>query len=339
MENKYEIPEVPIKYVYVLVSDNNDLYFEQALLSITSLKTRMREAYVTLLTDNITAEILRNDRHRAVILELLDEFKEISFSDNFSKKYRSRWLKTSIRKHINGDFLFLDSDTIVAEKLIVRKKMDLGAVLDIHLPLQKRFKDNHYKDFHTQRDIKCNFTTAYRNYFNSGVIFCSDTPASHNFFSEWHKLWIASSDNGILEDQPSFSMANIKLNNIVTEMDGVWNCQLVRSGITYLVNANIIHYYNAANNEKNYFFAKLSTYESIKKYGTILPEISKLLKHPRTVFFLHKSMKKINNYNDIRIIDRLFSRLLLIIFSPPLNFVIFLFLRIKIFIDNLEIRK
>jgi len=334
--NKYKIPDVPIKYVYVLVSDESDLYFEQALLSITSLKTKMRTAYVTLLTDDKTAEYLRNDHQRAMIFDLLDEFKEISFSENFSKKYRSRWLKTSIRKHIDGDFLFLDSDTIVAKNLIIKKKMDLGAVLDIHLPLYKRFKNKKYQYFHIQRDKKLNFTTAYKNYFNSGVIFCSDTPASHDFFSEWHNLWISSCENGILEDQPSFSMANIKLNNIVTEMDGIWNCQLVRNGIPYLGNSKIIHYYNATNNEKNYFFAKISTYELIRKYGTIIPEISILLKRPYTVF----SLNKYNNIkNKYKIIDTLFSKLLFFLFSPPLILFIFLISKIRIFFDKLEIRK
>ena len=319
-----------IKYLYVLSSDNSDLYYEQALLSITSLKRKNPDSFVSLLTDDKTSEYLRNDSKKNIIFNLLDEFKEITFTPDIGKKYRSRWLKTSMRKHIDGDFLFLDCDTIIAEKLKIQKEINLGAVLDIHLPLQKRFKDKHYRDIHIQRDIKCKFTTASHNYFNSGLILCRDIPSNHNFFDLWHSYWMSGVEYGILEDQPSFSMANIVLGNIITELDGTWNCQLVHDGLFYLGIAKIIHYYNVIDNKKNYIFAKLSTYETIKKNGFIPKWIYKFLKHPRAAFLLG------NKFQNQNLIDRLFFLILIFISTIPLNSVFFIFSKIKRYIDNFD---
>jgi hypothetical protein len=205
-------------------------------------------------------------------------------------KERSRWLKTSMRQHISGDFLFIDCDTIIACDLknISKIGIELGAVLDIHLPLQKRFKKNEEKkNIHLERDKKLGFTTAIDYYFNSGVILCKDTPANHKFFDLWHQLWKSSAEKGVLEDQPSFSQTNLTLNNQIKEINGVWNCQIVKSGIRYVPFAKIIHYYNVDPNiKKKYIFANAYIYQDIKEKKMIPQEILKLLKRPRLAFTL-----------------------------------------------------
>ena len=44
-----------MKYVYVLVSSPNDLYYEQALMSVYSLRRHMKDADVVFLVDDTTA--------------------------------------------------------------------------------------------------------------------------------------------------------------------------------------------------------------------------------------------------------------------------------------------
>lgn len=312
-----------MKFLYVLCSDSNDLYFEQALLSITSLRNKMPESHISLLTDNQSANELRNNGKRKIIFDLINEFKEFPFTEDKNKKYRSRWIKTSMRKHIDGDFLYLDCDTVIADYIKLNTAADLLSVLDIHLPLKKRLKNEHYREIHINRDESLGFITSPKNYYNGGIMFCRDVPVSHTFFDLWHKYWLSCVEKGISDDQPSLNMANTQLGNIITELDGTWNCQLVRSGIPYLGNAKIIHYFNASDNSKKYILAKANTYESIKKLGYIPNDIKKLLKHPRAAFCLGK------NKTRYSFADKLLNIALIILFSFPLNLIFFPFAKIQ----------
>ncbi|GHT86405.1 hypothetical protein FACS1894137_11940 [Spirochaetia bacterium] len=126
-----------MKYVYVLVSDESDYYFEQALMSITSLKMQMPAGFVVLLIDDITEKTLSGKRRD--ILELVDELKVVEIESKFNKKARSRWLKTTMREHIQGDFLYIDCDTVIAEDLsdIAKLDIELGGVPDSHVAFDK----------------------------------------------------------------------------------------------------------------------------------------------------------------------------------------------------------
>jgi hypothetical protein len=272
-----------VKYLYVLVSDKNDYYYEQALLSITSLKMRMPDSFVSLLIDDLTEKTFIDKRHD--IIELVNELKVIKIEAMFNKKARSRWLKTSMRQHIEGDFLFIDCDTVITDNLdnIFDKNINLAAVLDLH-------KSDHTKNTirMIQKRIKILKLTSFselKNYFNSGVIFCRDIPVTHEFFSEWHKLWLISFSKGILEDQAGFNQVNYLFNNIIAELDGIWNCQIDFGGISYFLNAKIIHYfismYGRKLYESSYLLASISIAQNIKEKGLVSKEIKEMLKYPK----------------------------------------------------------
>jgi hypothetical protein len=279
-----------IKYLYVLVSDENDYYLEQALMSITSLKIYTPDAFVSFLIDNTTEKTLIGKRRN--ILGLINELKVIEIEERFDKKARSRWLKTSMRQHIDGVFLFIDCDTIICDNLndIESISADIGAVLDLHhlikdSPGKKRIQNN---------DRKLGFTASYKSdkHFNSGVIFCKNTDICYSFFNEWHSLWIKG--NAILDiDQPSFNQANQNFNNIVEEITGIWNCQINTGGIVFLVDAKIIHYFSAKKvNNYNilYTLADISILQKIKESYVIDDEIKNCLLHPKNNFYLHTQL-------------------------------------------------
>jgi hypothetical protein len=162
------------------------------------------------------------------------------------------------------------------------------------------------------------FTSATDKYFNSGVILCRDIPVNYDFFLEWHRLWHSSALKNLFEDQPSFSQANLFFNNIIKEIDGIWNCQLVRGGIIYIANSKIIHYYNvSADINKAYIFANAYIYEEIKKNKTIPPKVTELLKNPRAAFCIQKHFVPSNKI--IALINSLLFYFLKILFSKPIN--------------------
>ena len=270
-----------------MVSDETDDYLEQALISITSLKMRMPEAFVSLLIDDTTEKSLTDKRKN--ILELVNELKVVEIDSQFNKKARSRWLKTSMRRYIEGDFLFIDCDTVICEDLseIENLGIDLGAVLDCHLLIH----DHSRRDFFKNSDKLLGFESSLKTdkHFNSGVIYCKDITVCHAFFEEWHRLWLFGIKKRII-DQTSFNQANFNLNNIMAEMDGIWNCQIcseTRSGgLAFLANAKIIHYFGTRIDDGPYTLANHSLFQKIKFSGSIDNDIKKLLLSPKTNFNL-----------------------------------------------------
>ena len=120
-----------MKFVYIIVSDKDDYYFEQLLVSVTSLISTNPGAYITLVMDKYTDNLLSNDQKG--VLSKINEIKVIDLDTNLSKKSRSRLLKTNLRNIVDGDFLYIDSDTIVLERLFAENiEPDLAAVHHLH---------------------------------------------------------------------------------------------------------------------------------------------------------------------------------------------------------------
>ncbi|MFX4681913.1 hypothetical protein ABTB34_20895, partial [Acinetobacter baumannii] len=57
------------------------------------------------------------------------EFQCVDVPGCYGKTERSRFIKTTIRKHVDGDFLFIDTDTVVCREL-VPPDCELGMVYD-----------------------------------------------------------------------------------------------------------------------------------------------------------------------------------------------------------------
>jgi hypothetical protein len=268
----------------VLASDETDYYLEQALMSVTSLKMRMPDAFVSLLIDDATEKTLIDKRKN--ISELVNELKIVEIDARFNKKARSRWLKTSMRRHITGDFLYIDCDTVICDDLsdIENVHIDLGAVLDFHVLLNNSvYKESIQND---SKILGFDFPLLSDKYFNSGVIFCKDIPECHIFFDEWHKLWLMGVSKKLI-DQPSFNQANVNYNNTITEMNGIWNCQIILGGLIFLANAKIIHIFTSFHGDKPYTLTDPALLQNIKELGVVNSEIESFLMHPRTNFHLN----------------------------------------------------
>jgi len=289
-----------IKYVYILVSDETDCYLEQALMSITSLKIHMPNAFVSLLTDDSTGATLSDKRRN--ILNFVDELKIIKIDSKFNKKMRSRWLKTSMRKYIEGDFFYIDCDTIISEDLSDIEVLDvnLGAVLDYHITL----KNLPFKELlqNNGKMLGFNSTFVSDKYFNTGIIFCRDTSTCHNFFYEWHRLWLHCVEKGIITDQLPFNHANYLLTNQITELDGKWNCQIVTVGmLRYLHTAKVLHYFYSIRiheEKKPYLLANQCIFENIKKTITINQELKNMLVNPKYLFVPNSRLAVRNEFDN-----------------------------------------
>lgn len=268
------------KVVYVLVSKPEDIYLEQALLSIYSLRLHVPEVHVTLLTDNVTEDALRGTRNE--IRNVVDEMIVVKREHAFSAIESAYSLKTMLRERISGNFLFIDTDTIIVDDLseIDQCPYEIAAVPDAHLKYENHFQYQGYQSLFKRLGV--NMTM--ENYFNSGVMYVKDTKVSHQLFQAWNNSYI---DNRQLcfYDQPHLAIAN-KQFDIIKELDGKWNCQ-VQYGIKYFNSAKIIHYFAS-----NFIDSGLGPFGlmnkdiflRIKEYGCIPREISDLIKYPEKLW-------------------------------------------------------
>ena len=287
-----------MKYLYVLTSNDSDYYLEQALLSMHSLRLHMPNAFISLIVDNITEATLTGKRE--AIRGLVNELKSVTIEDRFNKKARSRWLKTSTREHITGDFLFIDCDTIIAEDItaLSNMKINLGAVLNEHASLSDLAKYNPaYLKEMQKLDRKLGFSSTINlnHYFNSGLLLCKDSTIAHDFFGEWHRLWLYCFEQGNVTDQQSFNQSNYIQGNVISELGGEWNCQVLSDGgIRYLHKANIIHYFNPIIEENPYLLGSQKVFEKVKKTGVIDQEIMDMLSNPKGLFVLNSRLKVVD---------------------------------------------
>ncbi|WP_059369034.1 glycosyltransferase [Treponema endosymbiont of Eucomonympha sp.] len=273
-----------VKFVYVLTSNSADSYYEQFFLSVTSLRLHNSGATIVVLVDKKTKAGLTGIR--AGYEKTVSEIIIIAVPEEFTQKEASRWIKTSINRYVTGDFLFIDCDTIITGKLatIFAPNIRIGAVLDCHVPLSKHHLQEHFQ----QEDEQAGFCSSlqFDVRYNGGLILYRNTSESNEFFEKWHSLWLKSRKRGNAQDMPALNQANYELHGVITELGGKWNCQISHNGLPYLHNAKIIHYYatSLASFAHPYTLASESVLSSIKKTGTISPEILRLLYRPKTAF-------------------------------------------------------
>ena len=100
------------KIVYVLVSQESDFYYEMLLLSLHSLRLyhSREDTEVVVVMDQDTHTRLQE--MRATLLKEITPLP-VDVPSDYSIKQRSRYLKTNLRELLRGDFLYLDTDTVL----------------------------------------------------------------------------------------------------------------------------------------------------------------------------------------------------------------------------------
>lgn len=274
------------KIVYVLTSTPKDHYTEQLLLSLHSLRKFNPDAYVILLTEQVTASSLINDR--STVLEFVSECKIIDVPEKFDMLRKSRQLKTTMREHVQGDFLYIDCDTIITASL---------AEIDNVESVMAGVPDYHYDtigDVYDPSGIMepCSSfgleTNPSMTYINGGVLFVKDKEITHHLFSLWNKYWLNGLNKGVALDQPSLTKANYELDCPISILDGIWNCQMPGKFLPYLHNAKILHYFSIkgeqADNVFKICFEVESFWRDIKSNGLTKEQLDVLSENAKSMF-------------------------------------------------------
>ncbi len=231
------------KIVYVVASLDDDIYMEQAIVSAWSARYYNPDCQIEMVCDQDTFKTL-DSGIRSQNKSLFNKIHVREFKPVQSMIERSRWLKTSLREIIEGDFLYLDTDTVVCADLsyIDEFDFDLGMVLDGNVELkQSIFKDWTIAQMQKMYNIDASKEA---QFFNGGVVFARDCLLTHQFFHHWNELWFNSlCQFHRMKDQQPLMKANMDMGHVVKEMSGNLNCQVLES-IKYLHTAHIVHFYN-----------------------------------------------------------------------------------------------
>lgn len=272
------------KVVYVLISNESDYYCEQLLMSLFSLKHYNPDSYTEIATDSDTYQTLVGNR--SLVKDYSNKICIFDIPSELDKKQRSRYLKTSLRNLINGDYLFLDTDTIIVGRIdeIDYCQFDIGAVVDFFsLEGKDYFSRNvvHTLGYHYVDEVP---------YFNSGVLYVKDNCTTHNLYNWWHQLWKQSYINGIYQDQPSLYIANVELNQVIKQIDAKWNCMVsFYSSLDVLPRAVILHIFSST-------YDKMGTEWNLTKLLYALKNDSSLIKSDLSCLQNIKQLFETNEY-------------------------------------------
>ena len=272
------------KVVYVLVSNDNDFYFEQALISVCSVKVNSPNSFILLVVDDKTNSTLKGKR--GIIKQYVNEIKVVDLGLETSNAFRSRILKTTLRSIVEGPYLFVDTDTVVCSPLdeidaLIDSSVNIAAVPDAHC----KFKEMSRYSVHTERSRIIGWDLDNDEFhFNSGVMFVADNEFTHDFYQKWNSNWNYERKFNLFFDQLALAYTNGMLNYPIRELSGIWNCQIATNGIYYFASAKILHLLGGYHDGCPYFFSNLFPYIQLKNTGEISAAVWDKIKNPKSAF-------------------------------------------------------
>lgn len=267
------------KIVYVLTSTSKDHYYNQMLISVLSILKHIKNPKIVVLVDELTFETLHHDRSEIFNYA---EIIKINTPKQYSNVEKSRYIKTSARQYVDGDYLFVDTDTLICQNIdsFIDFSAELSFVEDSHLPLAERESMDLIKIKNTFSELGYGFPIE-KEYYNSGVYWVKDTKETKVFFENWHQEWKNCCEKGVPIDQPSLNYVNYKMGGIISVLNPRLNIQV--SGITgafkFLSNPGILHYFNGKEN-----IVSLTNSEIVNKVQTDRKYIEAIINDPSKCF-------------------------------------------------------
>jgi hypothetical protein len=252
----------PRRVIYVVTSQGGDTYSAMTRLSLASLRLSNPGWKVTIACDAQSHAALTKAHDR-----LLDEADEVVAWDTppGDAQFRNRFIKTSLRNILSGEFLFLDSDTLI------RSPLNEAFVPDADIAAAHNHSADELARQLWPADSKVltalGWTTCPDHYFNGGVMFYNDTAAARAFATCWHKKWRESCDRlGRSRDQPAFNAALHEIGPRLAVLPHRLNAQF-RANPSVARDATVWHYYASANDppltEIELLVARLGPHETV----------------------------------------------------------------------------
>lgn len=230
---------------YVLVDGTSLHYYNRMMKSILSIRIHMPDIQIYVIMDNYTMDVLMVQGAK------LSEYASIvpvEVPEGYNQVERSRYLKLNVRKILSGDFLFVDTDTVICREFpeTISEK-SFAAVFDGNVRFDELQTPHSYMvNSAVNIDIK-NITY----YVNSGVMWAKDDDIAHQIYSRWYEMWEETRKPEMLYDQPTLNyvLRDYFISEGFEFLGNEWNVQLAHechAGIEYLHSAYILHYFGVS---------------------------------------------------------------------------------------------
>lgn len=228
--------------VYVIVCTGWDRHAQMAWLSMQSLRLQEPRCCITIVTDPESQAHVREAGLR--VADSADDVVVVE-SPETDAKLRAFHLKTAFRRHVTGDVLYLDGDTLVVKPLsdVGRIDADVAAALDFN-------HDREWFPPHLEvpyRRVGFEYPLPY--YFNSGVLFMRDTPPVRAMTEEWSRRWRMLVDQDLPGDQEALVSALYASSVRWTRLDKGFNAIVVKRNYRFR-SARILHFFGSSTEQR-----------------------------------------------------------------------------------------
>lgn len=192
---------MPNQIVFVLTSSGLDMFARMQTIALQTVRFHMRSANVLLLVDGESHDEI--SKNVPSFFDLFDETKKVDTPPG-NGKFRNRWVKTCMRKQVDGDFLYLDADLVV--------RGDLAPVWDAAGEFAGVRNGNVssavFSNFERQRYSELDWRLPLHGSINGGVLFWRDSKATHDLSDAYRKRWLENKEKtGRVDDQQALNRA------------------------------------------------------------------------------------------------------------------------------------
>lgn len=272
-----------VQIVYAIIASEKNLFFQELWASVYSFRLYEPDREIRVLCDSSTKEYISKYPD---FLKLITEIVVVDVSDTTNLRFKSKEIKTTVRQHVTGPYLFVDTDTICAGSLgdIDGFTYDVAAVHEFHVPLNQCVFKHLVRGY-----IRSSFNddiTDKDSWYNSGVMFVNDTQKAYEICNLWNENWKKSAFvNGHKQDQPPLLMTHRESGYAIAELPGEYNCQVGLS-VKCLANAKIFHFLHFDYPKDQSFnpFQSKDIYRMMKERGGITPDIAEMIKNVKSIY-------------------------------------------------------
>lgn len=227
-----------MKIIYVITSAGRDAYTAMTRVSAASLRMIHPDATIAVVCDRETDRAIRAAKDP--LLGEVDEWLAFETPPG-EAAFRNRFLKTSLRQRVSGEYLFLDSDTIVRDDLsaVFRMGGDIAGA-----PAHARENNPCCIWSGDQKTLdEMQWAIGRELYVCGGVLWVSESDGAHCFYRLWHEKWQASHRQlGEFRDQPALNSAIHDSHIACARLPVRYNAQICANPLS-MPDAAVWHYF------------------------------------------------------------------------------------------------
>jgi hypothetical protein len=249
-----------LQVCYVVVSTGWDRHSQMAWVSAHSVRRQEPNARIVMVVEGAAAGADEEMRTRFASIADAVIVKRSSVSTPVAK---SRFHKIVLREYVDGDLLYLDSDTLAVAPFadVFQSKGEVGAVSDFNFEISKGWFPKIVEQ--PFRELGWQYPLPYQ--LNAGVILLRDTPAVRGFSREWLARFQASTALPHVWDQVTFNSALFATGVPHEVLPHGYNAMVVKRNYRFR-SARILHFFGSSEEQRGTLMEHLM--QHLRQTGT-----------------------------------------------------------------------